>query len=77
MTDGYYECDRCGEFEKGPLHRKGKQASFSTDYSDKSVRKIKYGHRTGEENSGAVTRTADLCEQCRKALTEWFNDDGE
>ena len=73
MTGGYYECDRCGEFEKGPIRRR-KTHNNSADFSDKQYRKISFGHRTGEGNGGSVSKHIDLCEECRKDLTEWIND---
>lgn len=69
MTDGYYQCDRCGEFERGPQRR---SRSLTTDFSDEKYRKITYGHRTGEDNSGSLSQAVDLCESCRKELTEWI-----
>lgn len=71
MTDGYYKCDRCGDFEKGPIKRSN-SGIVATDFADPDYRKFKYGHRTGEDDTGSATKTVDLCEDCRKALTEWL-----
>lgn len=73
MADGYYKCDRCGTFERGPLKVQFKHTHGLTDYSDEGYRKITYGHRTGDDNSGSVSRTVDLCEDCRRDLTEWLD----
>jgi len=72
MTDGYYKCDRCGTFEKGPI-TVNKKTLTGSDYAGEDLRKVKYGHRTGEDNTGAMARTIDLCEDCRKDLTEWVD----
>lgn len=71
MADGYYKCDRCGEFEKGPIKRSGLQ--YNRDVAEPEYRKIKYGHLTGEDDSGSISRTVDLCHECRKELTAWIN----
>lgn len=76
MTDGYYKCDRCGVFEKGPLNR---NTLSSTDYSDETQRQFHFGFRYGKNDSGARSVTVDLCEDCRQALWGWINgyDDGD
>lgn len=76
MTDGYYRCDRCGRYEKGPIHR-SRVAGMSRDFSDEAYRRISYGHATGEENTGSISKNIDLCHECRKALTEWLQEDVE
>lgn len=67
MTDGWYKCDRCGEFERGPIRR----CMAGTDYADSKYRRIQFGHLTGEDGSGSKTRIVDLCHDCRKSLTDW------
>jgi hypothetical protein len=72
MTDGYYRCDRCGTFERGPIYRTN-AGMRSIDFSDEDRRRFKYGHLTGEDETGSLSQTVDLCHECRKALTEWID----
>lgn len=71
MTDGYYKCDRCGTFERGPIKKNGSSLG-GTDYSKSDYRKIRYGHLKGDDDSGSISRTVDLCHNCRKELTDWL-----
>jgi len=71
MTDGYYKCDRCGKYERGPQRSGGR-----TNYADEKYRKISYGHREGD-GEARLARTVDLCESCRWALTKFLDGDGD
>lgn len=71
MADGYYKCDRCGKFERGPITREKSMLS-DTDFADEKYRKIQFGHLTGEDESGSISKTVDLCHECRKELTDWI-----
>jgi len=75
MSDGWYKCDRCGEFERGRIRRSGSNSTYSTDYAEEDYRRVRYGHLTGDDNSVCTSRTIDLCNDCRKALTEWVDTD--
>lgn len=72
MTDGWYNCDRCGEFERGPIQRG--TGPWMTDYAEPEQRRIEYGHLTGEDDTASPSKTFDLCHDCRKALTEWIGE---
>lgn len=74
MTDGYYRCDRCDAFERGPIQ---KNWTSNRDFADEDYRRIKYGHLKGEDDSGSISKTVDLCHDCRKELTEWLNSEDD
>jgi len=71
MTDGYYQCDRCSKFERGP-QRDGADWSQS-NFAEEKYRRIGYGHRAVEKEGRSTHRHVDLCEECRQKLTDWLN----
>lgn len=64
-----FVCDRCETFDGGMLKRR--KSIDRTDYNDRQYRTIRFGYLTGEDETGSVSTTVDLCGDCRRELAEW------